>query len=426
MYPNLYYAFKDLFGGEPWKGLRFLNSFGFFVAISFIAAAMTLSWELRRKSRLGFLQYEEEKLTVGKPATGGELLTNFLLGFLLGYKFIGAFTSNDPLIVNPSDYIFSLEGSWPLGIGVGLLFAGLRWWEKNKQKLSAPEERTIRIWPQDRVGDILIYAAIFGFLGAKIFHNLENWNDLVKDPIGSLLSFSGLTFYGGLICAAVAISFYARRHRISFWHLSDAVAPGLMLAYAIGRLGCQVSGDGDWGILNSAYVATPEAKVMPAQGNDFTTALQNNRSFYEHQFDSLSGVHHAHFYTDALPTWLVAYSYPHNVINEGVRLNDCTGQYCSYLPLPVFPTPLYETIIGSFLFAFLWAIRKRIAIPGALFGIYLIVNGLERFFVEKIRINTKYSIFGFHPTQAEIISFLLVVGGVSLIIYLKKRSQVAA
>ncbi|MBE7171811.1 MAG: prolipoprotein diacylglyceryl transferase [Williamsia sp.] len=425
MYPNLYYAVKDLFGIEPWRGLRFFNSFGFFVAISFILAAVTLSWELRRKSGLGLLHYEEEKLTVGRPATGAELLTNFLLGFLLGYKFIGAFTSSSPLAANPSDYIFSLEGSWPLGIGVGLLFAGLKWWEKNKQKLAKPEERTIRIWPQDRVGDLLIYAAIFGFLGAKIFHNLENWNDLVKDPIGSLLSFSGLTFYGGLICAAAAIAFYARKHRINFWHLSDAVAPGLMLAYAVGRLGCQVSGDGDWGIINSAYVATPDAKVAPARGNDFTAALEANRGFYEHQFDSLSGVHHAYFHSNALPTWMVAYTYPHNVINEGVHIQDCAGQYCSYLPLPVFPTPLYETIVGLLLFAFLWGIRKRISTPGVLFGIYLIVNGLERFFVEKIRINTKYNIFGFHPTQAEIISFLLVVGGIAMIVYFRKQARVA-
>ena len=425
MYPNLYYAFKDLLGREPWAGLRFINSFGFFVAISFIAAAATLSSELKRKSRLGLVHYEEEKLTVGKPATIAELFTNFILGFLLGYKFIGAFISDSPLAANPSDFIFSSEGSWPMGILIGLLFAGLKWWEKNKQKLSAPEERTIRIWPHDRVGDLLIYAAVFGFLGAKIFHNLENWKELVKDPIGSLLSFSGLTFYGGLICAAIAISVYARKHKINFWHLSDAVAPGLMLAYALGRIGCQVAGDGDWGILNSAYIATPEAKVMPATENQFQTALQNNREFYERQFDSLSNVRHVSYHSDILPNWMVAYSYPHNVINEGVHLAGCTGQYCSYLPLPVFPTPFYETVVGLMLFFFLWGIRKKITTPGGLFGIYLIVNGLERFFIEKIRINTKYDFFGFHPTQAEIISFLLVVSGFAMIFYFRRRSRIA-
>ena len=416
MYPNLYYAFKDLFGVNL-TGLRFFNSFGFFVAISFIAAAATLSSELKRKSRLGLLQYEEEKITVGKPASLGELLTNFLLGFLLGYKLIGAFTSTSPLAANPSDFIFSTEGSWPIGISLGLFFAGLRWWEMNKQKLPAPEERTIRIWPQDRVGNILIYAAVFGFLGAKIFHNLENWKDLVKDPIGSLLSFSGLTFYGGLICAAVAISLYAHRHKINFWHLADAVGPGLMLAYALGRIGCQVAGDGDWGIINSAYVSTPDARAVPATVNQFNSALQINRNFYERQFDSLADAKHASYHSSVLPDWMVAYTYPHNVINEGIHLQDCTGQYCSYLPLPVYPTPFYETIACLLLFFMLWALRKRIKTSGVLFGIYLIVNGLERFFVEKIRINTKYDIFGFHPTQAEIISFLLVLTGASFIYF---------
>ncbi|MFX9050398.1 prolipoprotein diacylglyceryl transferase family protein, partial [Acinetobacter baumannii] len=75
----------------------------------------------------------------------------------------------------------------------------------------------------------------------------ENWNDFIKDPIDALISFSGLTFYGGLICAALAIYFYAKKHNIPFIHLADAAAPALMLAYGIGRIGCQVAGDGDWG-----------------------------------------------------------------------------------------------------------------------------------------------------------------------------------
>jgi prolipoprotein diacylglyceryltransferase len=72
------------------------------------------------------------------------------------------------------------------------------------------------------------------------------------------------------------------------------------------------------------------------------------------------------------------------------------------------------------LFAFLWSIRKRISITGRLFAIYLIVNGIERFLIEKIRVNTKYSIFGYHPTQAEIISTCLVIIGIFLYFYAPK------
>jgi prolipoprotein diacylglyceryltransferase len=71
----------------------------------------------------------------------------------------------------------------------------------------------------------------------------------------------------------------------------------------------------------------------------------------------------------------------------------------------------------------LWGIRKKIKIPGVIFGIYLILNGLERFVVEKIRVNTTYSIFGFHPTQAEIISFCLFIGGAALIIIQWRRNK---
>ncbi|MEJ7768385.1 MAG: prolipoprotein diacylglyceryl transferase family protein [Chitinophagaceae bacterium] len=425
MYPNLYYAFKDLFGvDEKWKFLRFVNSFGFFVALAFVAAAIILANELKRKSKQGLLQYEEAKIVVGKPASAAELLINFVLGFLLGYKIIGAFISDSPLTANPPDFIFSLEGSWTMGILLGLLFTGLKWWEKNKEKLAKPEVRTIRIWPHDRVGDIVISAAIFGFLGAKIFHNLENWDELVKDPLGSLLSFSGLTFYGGLICAALAIWRYARKHGIGIWHLNDAAAPALMLAYSIGRIGCQVSGDGDWGVLNSAFISNADGTVSSANTQQFSSALQANNDFFARQFGSIEKVHHISFPAPSfLPDWMVAYTYPHNVINEGINFADCAGQYCAYLPVPVFPTPFYETIACFFLFIIIWALRKKVKVPGAIFAIYLILNGAERFFVEKIRINTTYSIFGFHPTQAEIISFFLVVIGIALLFILKKRYE---
>ena len=68
MYPNLYYALKDLFGiSLPF--LHFVNSFGFFVALSFIAAAVTLTKELMRKEREGLLSYREEMVLIGKPAS---------------------------------------------------------------------------------------------------------------------------------------------------------------------------------------------------------------------------------------------------------------------------------------------------------------------------------------------------------------------
>jgi prolipoprotein diacylglyceryl transferase len=388
MYPNLYYFFKELFNIDlPF--LKIVNTFGFCVAIAFLGAAVFQSKELKRKQALGYFTYEEETITVGKPASASELLLNFILGFVFGFKILGVFFTPGALN-DPQDFIFSLNGNWLTGIGLGLFFAGLKWLEKNKAKLDKPMQETTRVWPSDRVGDIVIIAAVFGFLGAKIFDNLENWSRFIQDPIGNLFSASGLTFYGGLIIATIALAVYFKKHKISFINMCDATAPSLMFAYGFGRMGCQVAGDGDWGIVNT------NPKPM-----------------------------------SWIPDWLWAYDYPHNVNREGIPIPNCTwSDYCTHLPQPVYPTPLYEIIVCLLIFAFLWSIRKRINIPGRMFAIYLMFNGVERFFIEKIRVNTRpYDIFGHYPTQAEIISTLLFFSG--LILYFvapkifKKEKKVA-
>jgi phosphatidylglycerol---prolipoprotein diacylglyceryl transferase len=423
MYPNLYYAFQDLFGIKV-GFLRFVNSFGFFVALAFLLAAYILTRELKRKESDGLLQSQDVKITVGQPASIGDLLLNFLLGFILGYKIVGLFLTSRDEAPDPQQYIFSAQGNLVSGLVLGIFFMGVKWFEKNKQKLAKPEERTIRIWPHDRVGDIVIYAALFGFLGAKIFHNFENWDDFRANPVEALLSFSGLTFYGGLICATLAIWYYARKHKIGFVHLCDAAAPALIIAYAVGRIGCQVSGDGDWGILNSAYVTNADSKAVLADSAQFNAALSTNATYYQRQFPgvALNNVHHTSTVAPSwLPDWMFAFSYPHNVLSDGVPIQGCEGQYCSHLPIPVYPTPFYETLMGLVLFAFLWTIRNRLRIPGTMFAIYLIVNGLERFLIEQIRVNNKMNFLGLHPTQAELIAVCLSLCGVALYFFLRRR-----
>ena len=382
MYPNLYYAFKDLFGVE-WTFLRFVNSFGFFVAIAFIISAIVLANELRRKSKQGLFQPTEMQMMVGQPASTLDLGLNFLLGFLLGYKIVALFIMDSTATDDPQAFIFSTLGSWPAGIGLGLFFAGIKWWDKNKQKLAKPEKRTVRIWPHDRVGEITILALIFGLLGAKLFDIFENWSDFLKRPSDYIFSASGLTFYGGLICAALAIWWYAKKHKIGFWHLNDAMAPTMMLAYSLGRIGCQISGDGDWGIPNN-----------------------NPKPF------------------TWLPDWMWSYSYPHNVNEEGLKkIPGCIGKYCNELEVGVFPTPFYEIIACFILFLIIWSVRKKFKVPGTLFGLYLMFNGMERFFIEKIRVNTRLDIFGLHPTQAEVISSLLFLSGLSIWVILSKKAK---
>jgi prolipoprotein diacylglyceryl transferase len=373
MYPNLYYLIDDFFGVKL-NGLRLVNSFGFFVAIAFVASGFVLYNELKRKESIGEFTPTEESITIGAPASMSELLTSFFFGFLFGYKIIGAFTIADALN-NTQAFILSLQGNIGAGILVGAIMVYLKWKEKDKDKLAKPETRKLLLWPHDRVGDIVLQAALWGFLGAKIFHNLENLEELMLDPWGSLISFSGLTFYGGLILATIAIIVFIRKYNMRVIHFADAMAPTMLFAYAAGRIGCHISGDGDWGI--------PNLNPKP-----FTW----------------------------LPDWIWSYQYPHNVVNAGVPIPGCVGNYCNQLPEGVYPTTFYEVIIMFILFLIVWMVRKKITQPGIITGIYFIFAGGERFFIEKIRVNNKYTFLPFQPTQAELISVILIILGIVFLV----------
>ena len=373
MYPNLYFLIRDIFGIQL-SGLQLVNTFGFFVALAFVGSGFVLHSELKRKEKLGEFIPIEEEVIIGAPASWGELATSVVFGFLFGYKLLGAFLIEDAL-TNPQLFILSSQGSTGAGIGVAALMTYLKWREKDKVKLAVPEKKKYLIWPHDRVGDIVLQAALWGFIGAKIFHNLENINDFVKDPISSLIAFSGLTFYGGLIIATIAIIIYIKKYKISVIHFADAMAPTMLFAYAAGRIGCHMSGDGDWGIVN---------------------------------------LHPKPF--SWLPNWAWAYQYPHNVVNEGERIAGCFGNYCNQLPLPVYPTTFYE-IIGTFiLFFIMWSFRKKVRQPGILTGLYLVFAGVERLLIEQIRVNNKYEFLPFKPTQAELISVFLIIFGIVFLI----------
>lgn len=379
MYPKLSDLINDVFGTNINLPIQ---SYGFFVAIAFIVAGYLLYYELKRKEKAGLLNAQKKKILKGKPASIIELIISAGVGFLLGYKILGLFKYYSFFADNPQEYLFSWTGSWIGGMLIGGGSAIYTYFNKQANKLEKPVWEEIDLHPYQLTGSIILVAAISGIIGAKIFHQLENWSDFIADPLGSLFSFSGLTFYGGLIFGTAAVVYYAEKNKISWIHLGDAIAPSLMIAYGLGRIGCHVSGDGDWGIVNTA--------AKPG-------------------------------WLNWLPDWAWAYDYPHNILKQGERIPGCVGEYCFKLSEPVFPTPIYETTICILFFIFLWLIRKHLKIPGLLFSFYLILNGIERFFIEKIRVNTKYEILNFEITQAEIISFVLIILGILGIIYFRKR-----
>ncbi|MGB9109912.1 MAG: prolipoprotein diacylglyceryl transferase family protein [Telluria sp.] len=227
--------------------------------------------------------------------------------------------------------------------------------------------------PQARVSDFTIVVLIAGIVGARLFHILEHLDQFIAAPLSMIFTRSGLSVFGGLIFGAGAGLVLLRRWGIGARPFLDAIAPAMMLGYAIGRLGCQIAGDGDWG--TAANMA-----LKPAW----------------------------------LPTWLWAQTYDNNI-------------YGVVIAAPgVYPTPIYETLMALGCFAVLWALRKHAFQPGWLFSVYLVLAGVERLLVEQIRVNVKFAVYGVQVTQAEFIALVFVVAGIAGMAILSRRPATGA
>lgn len=371
MYPNLYYLVKDLFGASiPF--LKAISSVGFFMALAFLPGAWLWQHELKRMEKNGELTCYTQKIIVGKGPDLKRIVFHFLLGFIAGFKLVGLILNQD--FETNADYFFSLQGNLVAGVVAGGAWALITFYNGYKQRLDSPHEETETIYPHDYVPHAVLIAAVSGIIGAKIFGVMENWNQFIDDPVSTFFSSKGFAFLGGLILAAFAVWFYIYKFGARRVRIADSLAPSLMLSYSLGRLGCQVAGDGDWGINN----------LHP---KPFTW----------------------------LPDWLWSFDYPHNILRRGIYIPGCTwDDYCYKLAVGVYPTPLYELIAGLTLFALLMLIRKKLKLAGRLSASYLMFMAVERFFIEKIRVDVRYNFFGFHPTQAEIISVVLFAFGVFL------------
>jgi phosphatidylglycerol:prolipoprotein diacylglycerol transferase len=146
----------------------------------------------------------------------------------------------------------------------------------------------------------------------------------------------------------------------------------MMLGYAIGRIGCQVSGDGDWGIL-------ADMALKPTW----------------------------------VPTMLWAQTYANNIVGSTIAWPG------------VYPTPMYEVFLAFICFGVLWTLRKHPYQSGWLFAVYMILAGGERLLIEQIRINPVLNFFGIHATQAEMISVLLILFGSFGVVFLSRRRDAA-
>ncbi|MEO8447917.1 MAG: prolipoprotein diacylglyceryl transferase [bacterium] len=205
---------------------------------------------------------------------------------------------------------------------------------------------------------VTFLALIGGIVGSKLFYIIEEWNFGTGNSLSSyftkdvLLSPSGLTFYGGLILAFILIFIFCKVKHIPLLRMLDMLSPGTALGYGLARVGCHLSGDGDYGI--------------PVNG-----------TMWE----------------------FLGYSYVNGTVptKEGVLVH---------------PTSIYEFVAAILIFSFLWSNRGKFKTSGIIFSYYLILSGIERLVIEFIRLNP---IVAYGLSQAQIISVIMIICGTMLL-----------
>ncbi|MGB6648660.1 MAG: prolipoprotein diacylglyceryl transferase [Bacteroidota bacterium] len=243
---------------------------------------------------------------------------------------------------------------------------------------------------------ITIFSVVFGIAGAKLLFLIEEWDAFLKGPLGMAFSPGGLTWYGGFIVAMTVVFFYIRSKKISFLKIWDCLAVALIIAYGVGRIGCHLSGDGDygtptklpWGTIYSQGTAKPTYMLKP-----YFERHPDEREAWD--YDSL------------------------RVIPVGVdRLGHRFTRFDEVCTLH--PTPVYELFLGIIGFLFLWILRKRPFPDGKLFMIYLMTASVFRFSIEFMRLNPRI-LFGL--TEAQLFAIGLFLTGLAGMVILDRRKK---
>jgi phosphatidylglycerol:prolipoprotein diacylglycerol transferase len=244
--------------------------------------------------------------------------------------------------------------SYGLMMGLGIIAAGV----------ACTSEFKRRGYKGEWASTLVAWSAISGVVGSRIYDIIDNWPHYAANPLDMIFSSAGFVWYGGLMGGAIASYFVARYYRIPWLVLTDMAVPGLAIGHAIGRIGCLLSGDGDWGTVSDLpwAMAYPNAIV----GWNGQTVLK---------LDS-----HNH---------LVSAFYP------GVRVH---------------PAPVYETILYTGVFLVLWSLRKKPHVDGQIVYLYLILTGACRFLVEFVRVNPRV-LCGL--SEAQLIALVMVAIGVT-------------
>lgn len=259
------------------------------------------------------------------------------------------------------------------GLMLGICFIVASWLLQREFKRKKLEEGT--------AVNITFIALVGGVIGSKLLYVIEEWKSFTSMPASKIFStdglFSpaGLTFYGGLILATILIYFYSRSKKIPFLRIADSAAPSLAIGYGIARIGCHLSGDGDYGLPVSEFMS------WVPWGTDYSNGT--------------------------LPP------------SAAFRGSDIAAKFGGVVPDNTLchPTPVYEFIIGALVFWLLWSKRKQFLGDGKLFGLYLVLSGASRLLVEFIRLNPRYFL---GLSEAQLISVVLI--GIGIWLYMRQPS----
>lgn len=210
--------------------------------------------------------------------------------------------------------------------------------------------------------DVLLGALIGGIVGAKLYYLVFAWERTLSDPLGMIFSRGGLVWYGGFIGGALGVIYALRRRGATVPVAADVCSPALALAYGIGRIGCFLVGD-DYGRPTESWVGVAFPGGIPP---------------------STAG----------------------NLREVGV---DVPASIPDSQVLAVHPTQLYETGLAFLIFLALWRLRKHPRRDGWLFGLWMVLAGAERLFVEFFRAKDDRFFGPFTVSQA--LSAVLILGG---------------
>lgn len=197
---------------------------------------------------------------------------------------------------------------------------------------------------------MVLWAAVGGLAGSRLLSIFDDWQAFVAHPFEFVFTGAGFVFYGGLLGGFVTVTLFIRSRGLSWLRVSDSIAPGLAIGQAIGRIGCLLAGDGDWG-------------------------------------------------TPTTVPW--AMRYPNAIIGWDSWLK------ANNLPLDtlVHPAPIYETIGYGAVFLVLWSMRRSPQPDGMILWWYLLLSATVRFLVEFVRVNPRVA---FGLSEAQLVSLVLI------------------